>query len=407
VRLVLPPRRPSASTTSQLPGLVGVTVLLDPSLGALGAPLERALTEAGATPLHPASRDVARRFARTVAEPCVWIRHQLATRIDPEGPPTREVVIAPLLGTPPRRVGTTAVALSGLRVAHVIEAVATLADDPRGGPSPRARHRSLGPPPTRVAEILVAEDDPTNRIVISRQLAVLGCRATLVGDGDEALAAWAPGRFDVILSDCHMPKRDGYGLVAAIRAAERAAGHPRTPIFALTANAVRGEAQRALEAGFDEYLTKPIALAQLRAHLEPWLTAPADESAQSRTVTLPVEVPVLDVAPLRELFDDDHAELASLLETFRATTREDVRGLLDALSTDDDARVARLAHRLKSSAFNVRAIRLANLAAAFERGERPEASAAALERVWRDVDEALVVAIAGDEEPTLSGPASP
>jgi len=113
---------------------------------------------------------------------------------------------------------------------------------------------------------LVAEDNPVNQRVAQRLLEQLGCRVDLAGDGREALAALEKEDYDVILMDCEMPGLDGYDATRALRARE--AGGARVPVIALTANAMRGDRERCLEAGMDDYLAKPISRTGLAAALE-------------------------------------------------------------------------------------------------------------------------------------------
>ena len=118
--------------------------------------------------------------------------------------------------------------------------------------------------------ILVAEDDSMNQKVILQQLALLGYAGEIAGDGVEALRLWREGSYAMLLSDLHMPNMDGYELVAAIRREEPAG--VRMPVIALTANALRGEAERAKDIGMDGYLTKPVPLAALRDVLDQWVS---------------------------------------------------------------------------------------------------------------------------------------
>ncbi len=124
--------------------------------------------------------------------------------------------------------------------------------------------------------ILVAEDNETNQKVILRQLALLGFAADVADDGKQALEGWRSGDYALLLSDLHMPEMDGYQLTAAIRTAEQGKRH--IPIVALTANALRGEAEHCREAGMDDYLSKPARLADLKAMLEKWLPAAAGDT---------------------------------------------------------------------------------------------------------------------------------
>ena len=104
--------------------------------------------------------------------------------------------------------------------------------------------------------ILLAEDNAINCDVLVEQLRLLGHCAEIAEDGCIALEKWRSGRFALLLTDCHMPHLDGFSLTGAIRAAE--APGQRLPIIAVTANAMHGEAQRCLEAGMDDYLSKPL-----------------------------------------------------------------------------------------------------------------------------------------------------
>ncbi|MBK3733761.1 DUF3369 domain-containing protein, partial [Azospirillum brasilense] len=115
----------------------------------------------------------------------------------------------------------------------------------------------------RSPRILVAEDHPTNRQVIQRQLALLGQTADLAEDGVQALGLWRDGDYALLLTDCQMPEMDGFELTRLIRAEEAASGRARLPIIAVTANAMAGEAQRCLSAGMDDALSKTVEIGQL------------------------------------------------------------------------------------------------------------------------------------------------
>jgi signal transduction histidine kinase/DNA-binding response OmpR family regulator len=146
-------------------------------------------------------------------------------------------------------------------------------------PSPGAP----APPPPETAAglaVLVAVDHPVNQQVIGRQLRRLGHRPEIVGNGAAALEAWRNGGYDVVITDCHMPVMDGFALTAGIRSAETAiAGTPRTPILALTANALSGEAERCLAVGMDGYLSKPVELIRLKEALDRLLAMAASTEA--------------------------------------------------------------------------------------------------------------------------------
>jgi signal transduction histidine kinase/ActR/RegA family two-component response regulator len=128
--------------------------------------------------------------------------------------------------------------------------------------------------------VLVVEDHPVNREVLVLQLKVLGIAADSADNGVDALAAWARGRYAAVLADVHMPHMDGHELARRLRAAEADRGAARTPIVAVTANAIKGEEERCLASGMDAYLVKPVNIEQLRATLERWLPIQEESSVR-------------------------------------------------------------------------------------------------------------------------------
>ena len=121
--------------------------------------------------------------------------------------------------------------------------------------------------------VLLAEDHPVNRHVLTLQLNLAGFQVECAEDGSLALEKFKGGRYGVVFSDLHMPGLDGYQLTAAIRAHEREIGAHRTPIIALTANVLSGEVERCLAADMDDYLAKPVTIDQLTVTLDRWLGA--------------------------------------------------------------------------------------------------------------------------------------
>ena len=117
----------------------------------------------------------------------------------------------------------------------------------------------------------MAEDNEINQKVIRQQLDLLGYTADMAKTGREAFKRFQSGNYALLLTDLHMPEMDGYDLTLQIRLAED--GRARMPIIALTANALRGESERCLAVGMDDYLSKPAPLAALAAALEKWLPA--------------------------------------------------------------------------------------------------------------------------------------
>jgi CheY-like chemotaxis protein len=125
--------------------------------------------------------------------------------------------------------------------------------------------------------ILLAEDDPTSQLVALAMLQKLGYKAEAVANGAEALDAVRKSRYDLVFMDCQMPEIDGYEATRRIRSLS--AGIRTAPIIAMTANALEGDRQRCLEAGMDDYVTKPIELEALAGTIAKWLGDEPDEAA--------------------------------------------------------------------------------------------------------------------------------
>ncbi|WP_323161347.1 ATP-binding protein [Pseudomonas fluorescens] len=118
--------------------------------------------------------------------------------------------------------------------------------------------------------VLVAEDNVINQLILHDQLQELGCTAALASNGEEALALWRKGHFDVILSDVNMPQKNGYELARELRRLGCTA-----PIIGATANAMRGEEALCLEAGMNDCLVKPFTLQALYNQLAPYQRIPS------------------------------------------------------------------------------------------------------------------------------------
>ena len=159
--------------------------------------------------------------------------------------------------------------------------------------APHAPHAAAGrtqpaparaaPPGTRPLNILVAEDNAVNQLVMQGMLKKRGHHVTVADTGRTALDALERSPFDLVLMDVQMPELDGFEATREIRRKERASGSPRVPVIALTAHAMSGDRERCLDAGMDEYLTKPVNAKELDAAL-----------AKVATGTLPAAEPQAD-----------------------------------------------------------------------------------------------------------------
>ena len=133
--------------------------------------------------------------------------------------------------------------------------------------------------------ILVADDDPTNRLVAKAMLSRLGFTADLVGDRLQAIEVLKATRYDVVLLDCEMPKLDGYQTSRRIRDGQAGAANVHVPLLALTANALQGARERCLAAGMSDYLAEPIERRQLSDLLDRWLSASSVAQSASDVVS--------------------------------------------------------------------------------------------------------------------------
>src|SRR5690606_32528304 len=142
--------------------------------------------------------------------------------------------------------------------------------------------------------------------------------AELAGNGEEALDLWREGTYGLIITDLHMPIKDGYMLARRVRQEEPV--DMRIPIIALTANALRGEAAKAYAAGVDEYLTKPLQLMQLEAALAKHLRRQSAAAHPARRSVTPARaaVSVVDLDVLRALIGDDEDSVQALLAEYYA-----------------------------------------------------------------------------------------
>lgn len=168
--------------------------------------------------------------------------------------------------------------------AGLAEAVASMASMGGGEPEPPAP-MGAGPgaaapgaqpgrprgPGQLSGKVLLVEDNPVNLMVAQRLLSLLGLRCDTAENGEQALEKMTLERYDLILMDCQMPVLDGYSATRQWRRREAAEGGRRLPIIAMTANAMAGDRQKCLDAGMDDYLSKPVTRGQLEETLSRWL----------------------------------------------------------------------------------------------------------------------------------------
>ncbi|HEX7833762.1 MAG TPA: response regulator [Thermoanaerobaculia bacterium] len=194
--------------------------------------------------------------------------------------------------------------------------------------------------------LLIAEDNAVNQKVALRQLARLGFSADAVANGVEAVEAVSRGGYVLVLMDVQMPEMDGF---AATREMRRRG--VEVPIIALTANALAGDRERCLEAGMDDYLSKPIIESELVRVLNQYV--PAEPPSN--------DAPPLDestLATLRELAGGDESFIRELAQLYLDDAPHRLLAIREALSRDDAHAMADAAHGLKSGSGNVGAMTL-------------------------------------------------
>jgi PAS domain S-box-containing protein len=224
--------------------------------------------------------------------------------------------------------------------------------------------------------ILMAEDNPTNRDVIGRQLNLLGYACEMAEDGALALEAWRNKNYGILLTDCHMPNMDGFELTEAIRNDEKDSG-TRVPIVAITANALQGEAERCLAAGMDDYLSKPIDMKDLRQTLIKWMPqasktdVKAEEISVQSNPTAKLSCPI-DVSVLTEMFGNDPEMIKEILNDFIQPSQDIIEDMKLAHQERSAEGVKQAAHKLKSSAGSVGANKLADLCEKLEQAGKEE-----------------------------------
>jgi CheY-like chemotaxis protein/HPt (histidine-containing phosphotransfer) domain-containing protein len=244
-----------------------------------------------------------------------------------------------------------------------------------------AEHSALSAYPQEAAaaaelrgmRILIAEDNPVNQLVLTRQAGRLGLVVTAVENGEAALGALADETYDAVLMDCQMPVMDGYTAARAIRERERNGG-PRTPIVAVTANAMPEDHDRCRDAGMDEFVPKPVTLAALANALERAVgangarpdepaTGPVEDPGVSQSDLAPADDPAIDQAALAALQEDlgGAAALARIVQMFLDELGPQAAQIAQAAEERDHEGLGRIAHRMKSSSATLGATTLAGV----------------------------------------------
>jgi CheY-like chemotaxis protein/HPt (histidine-containing phosphotransfer) domain-containing protein len=288
-------------------------------------------------------------------------------------------------------------------------------------PSPdlTARQPALSPDQPLRGHVLLVEDNPVNRQVAQRLLALAGLTLDSAENGRDALEKLQAGAYDAVLMDCQMPVMDGYTATRQRRVQEADQRLDHVPIIAMTANAMVGDREKCLSVGMDDYLSKPLNRALLEETLRRWLPAvpisermaasrrhvPAPETSRAPVYAAParfaarepVEIrhhePEFEIAPVaiarslpvkadasagpvldREIVDDLREimgdEFVSLVRVFLEDAPRALGKLEMAAARNDLEALVGPAHSLKSTSANLGALALSDLARTIEHGAR-------------------------------------
>ncbi|MEO1037317.1 MAG: response regulator [Pseudomonadota bacterium] len=251
------------------------------------------------------------------------------------------------------------------------------------------------------ARVLLVEDNEVNQAVAEGMLEELGCSVTIANNGKEAIDHLLTRRceFDVVLMDCQMPEMDGFSATRAIRADEDASGRAPVPIVALTANALTGDRERCLDAGMDDYLSKPFTMPQLRDAI--WRHSRNDGAAASTTSPeessgdAPLDERVVDVL-LNTKSSKGGTLFDRVLRVYRDSSQRLIESIHTACADGDFAEVASVVHALKSSSGNLGAVRMRALCERIEAQARGNDRDGLLQSLTALVDEHRVALAALD-----------
>ncbi|MFN9616593.1 MAG: response regulator, partial [Dolichospermum sp.] len=248
---------------------------------------------------------------------------------------------------------------------------------------------------TSKLKLLVAEDNPVNQKVILKQLHSLGYKADIVANGQEVLEMLDNIAYDLILMDCQMPILDGLKTTKVIRSRPISSfvNHRQPIVIAITANAMKEDQQSCLDAGMDDYFSKPITKDKLATLLELW----SSRIMAGRVVTIPDPEPAvlinnpltdlpIDWEHLHQISDNDPEFELEILKVFVEDSLFHVEGIKAAITVNDFHQLAREAHHLKGSSGNVGATAMRKIAEELEQLSRKQSFVGAYELVLGLVD---------------------
>jgi len=234
------------------------------------------------------------------------------------------------------------------------------------------------------ARVLVAEDNPTSRMVTEALLKKLSCEVDIAIDGREALQKVKTNDYDIVFMDCYMPLMDGFQATQRIRRSPKTEG---LPVIALTASVSEEDQTRCLKAGMNDTVGKPVRISMLAKALERWVPVSASRSMRPLS-TLPPPA-TLDLHMVRQLVslddEDDDDFIQDVMVSYIAQLEDSAKKLREALDAGDMETARLTAHSIKGASKQIGAARVGDLLDAIEREEVPEAARQLLDQVDEEV----------------------
>ena len=248
-----------------------------------------------------------------------------------------------------RKLGISAYLTKPIKQSELFDVIVNAIGPPRTEKPRIPKLRKQPMPEHRGLHVLVAEDNQVNRLLATRVFEKLGHRVTVVSNGREALSAVKAGTFDLIAMDVQMPEMDGLDATRAIRVWERGtASH--IPIIAMTAHAMKGDAERCLAAGMDAYTTKPIRLPELaRAITKATFPSISEKVPSSKEDQVDGRI---DHAAILAGVDGDRDLLRQMVRVFLTDYPQRAAEIKEAVRRGDAVAVERAAHTLKGALGN-------------------------------------------------------
>lgn len=238
--------------------------------------------------------------------------------------------------------------------------------------------------------VLIVEDNRINQIVASRMLVGLGIEVDLASDGIEGVNAVKAKKYDLVFMDCQMPKMDGYTAVVEIRKLQNSGEINKLPVVALTAHSMPGDRQKCIDAGMDDYLSKPVSEQGFADMLRKWV---GDFSAAAPSnVMQKYRFKYIDAEEVQKLFEMMGEGFFDLMSVYFSSMNDLVGDLKNAILSSNYTGIFSAAHTIKSPSRQVGSVEVAAKAAEIEALAKDEGDMEEIEMKFAILREQLFVA---------------